>query len=415
MTDVQVPLVEFNAFEDEFVADPYPAYARMREQGRVLKNQLGFFMLPHYEDAMAMVRHPQVSADPLKSDILRSMFQMLVGPEEGPGIRLVKNLLLLMDPPDHTRMRSLANVAFSRKAVEDWRPEIKRIVDDLLDTAVDRGEIDLMADYAYPLPVTVIAELLGVPLEDRENFVRWGRELLDMFSFSIEDFTPERTERGNAAIMKFNDFFEGLAAERRKAPRDDLLTALVEAETAGERLSHEELLATCLLLLIAGHETTANLIGNATAALLRNPQAMARLRDDPSVASSGIEELVRYDSPVQMTARTTLEPIEVAGIEIPANQRVASMLGSSNHDPAHFERPDELVLDRTSSPHVSFGGGIHFCLGAPLARLEARIAIPELLRRAPNLAFATESLDWRKTFPFRGLRSLPLTIGGGKQ
>ena len=203
--------------------------------------------------------------------------------------------------------------------------------------------------------------------------------------------------------VSFRDYFTDLAAQRRKQPRDDLLTALVEAEAEGERLSFEELLATCLLLLIAGHETTANLIGNGTLALLRDPDALARMRDDPSVSRSGVEELLRFDSPVQMTARTTLEPIEIAGVEIGANQRVAAMLGSSNHDPDRFERPDELVLDRSPDPHVSFGGGIHFCLGAPLARLEARIAIPALLQRAPDLHLSGEP-EWRKTFPLRGLR-----------
>ena len=402
--------VDFDPFDDAFCADPYPTYARIREAGRVVLNPLGIWMLPHYDDAMALLRDPRVSADPLRSDLFAQMFQTFLGGKEGPGIHLVRNLLLMMDPPDHTRMRGLANTAFSRKAIEDWRPEIKRITDDLLDAAVDRREIDLIADYAYPLPVTVIAELLGVPLEDRETFTTWGRELIEMFSFSLEEFTPGRAEKGNNAIEKFNGYFEDLANERRREPRDDLLTALVEAEDSGERLNHDELLATCLLLLLAGHETTANLIGNATVALLRTPDALVRVRDDPSVTSSAIEELLRYDTPIQMTARTTLEPIVIDGVEIPANARVTSMLGSSNRDPAHFDRPDELVLDRTSAPHVSFGGGIHFCLGAPLARLEARIAIPELLRRAPGLSFATDELPWRKTFPFRGLKALPVTL-----
>jgi len=410
MSAPSVVQVEFNTFTDEFAGDPYPMYAELRAAGRVLQNELGIWMLPHYEEATALLRHPHVSSDPLKSEIFAMMFQTFLGGEDGPGIRLVKNLLLLMDPPDHTRMRALANAAFSRKAVEDWRPEIKRITDELLDELVDRKEADLMADFAYPLPVTVIAELLGVPLEDREKFTAWGRELIEMFSFSLDEFTPERTQRGNDAVLKFNDYFEALSNERRREPRDDLLTALVEAETEGERLNHEELLATCLILLIAGHETTANLIGNGTVALLRNPEALARLRDDPSVTSSAIEELLRYDSPVQMTARTTLEPMVIAGVEIPANARVASMLGSSNRDPSHFDRADELMLDRSATPHVSFGGGIHFCLGAPLARLEARTAMPELLRRVPNLALVTDALDWRKTFPFRGLRSLPVRV-----
>ncbi len=409
MTQDTVPQYLFNSFTDEFAADPYPTYEQIREIGRVIYSPPGFWMLSRYDDCVALLRHPHVSSDPLKSELFAMLFQTFLGGEEGPGINLVKHLLLLMDPPDHTRMRSLANNAFSRKAVEDWRPEIKRIVDDHLDRAVEVGEFDLMTDFAYPVPVTVIAELLGVPVEDRTNFTAWGRELIDMFSFSLDNISQDVVDRGTNAILKFRDYFTALADERRKHPRDDLLTALVEAEDEGERLNHEELLATCLLLLIAGHETTANLIGNSTVALLRHPDAFASLRDDPSLVNNAIEELLRFDSPIQMTARTTLEPIEIAGVEIPANQRVTAILGSGNRDPNKFDRPDDLILDRSPTPHVSFGGGIHFCLGAPLARLEARIAIPELLRRAPNLAFATDELDWRKTFPFRGLRSLPVT------
>jgi cytochrome P450 len=410
-TQRSVPEVQFDVMlQEDFATDPYPTYERYRESGRVLTTPLGIWMLTRYDDCMALLRNPTVSSDPMKSDLFSMLFQAVVGGVEGPGFHLMKNLLLLMDPPDHTRMRALTNVAFSRKAVEDWRPEIKRITDDLLDALVDRGEVDLMEDYAYPLPVTVIAELLGVPIADREDFSAWSRELVEMFSFSLEEFGPEVSDRGNAAIVKFNDYFEALANERRHEPRDDLLTALVEVETEGERLSHDELLATCLLLLIAGHETTANLIGNAVVALLRHPDALRRMRDDQSITSGGVEELLRYDSPVQMTARTTLEPIEVARVEIPANQRVMAMLGCANHDPQKFDQPEELVLDRSPTPHVSFGGGIHFCLGAPLARLEARVAIPELLRRAPDLAFATDGLEWRRTFPFRGLRTLPVSL-----
>ena len=410
MSTQYAPQVEFNTFDDAFAVDPYPTYARIRESGRVVQNELGIWLLPHHEEAMTLVRDPRVSADPRKSELFAKLFEMVLGGPDSVGYRLLSNLILFMDPPDHTRMRALANAAFSRKAVEDWRPEIKRIADELLDEVVQQDGVDLMEAFAYPLPVTVIAELLGVPLEDRDRFVTWGRQLIELFSFNIEDFTPLRQQLGVEAIENFNAFFEELAAERRQRPRDDLLTAFVQAETDGERMSHEELLATCLLLLLAGHETTANLIGNGVTALLRHPDELVRMRDDPSVVSSGIEELLRYDSPVQMTARTTLEPIEIAGVTIPANNRVACMLGSSNRDPERFDRPDDLVLDRASAPHVSFGGGIHFCLGAPLARLEGRIAIPELLRRAPKIAFATDELEWRKAFPLRGLKSLPVTL-----
>lgn len=410
MSSGYAPQVEFNTFDESFSIDPYPTYQRIREAGRVAQNELGIWLLPHYEEAMSLVRDPRVSADPKKSELFAQLFEMVLGGKESVGYRLLSNLLLFMDPPDHTRMRSLANAAFSRKAVEDWRPEIQRVTDELLDALVEHDEVDLMEAFAYPLPVTVIAELLGVPLVDRERFVTWGRQLIELFSFNIEDFTPERQQLGVEAIESFNAFFEELGGERRKHPRDDLVTALVQAEADGERLNHDELLATCLILLIAGHETTANLIGNGVVALLRHPDALERMRDDASVVSSGIEELLRYDSPVQMTARTTLEPIDIAGFTIPAHNRVACMLGSSNRDPERFDRPDGLVLDRRDAPHVSFGGGIHFCLGAPLARLEGRIAIPELLRRAPNLALATDELQWRKNFPLRGLKTLPVTL-----
>jgi cytochrome P450 len=329
--------------------------------------------------------------------------QTMLGGELSPALDLVKNLLLFMDPPDHTRLRTLANAAFSRKAVEELRPRIARLVDELLD---GRDEIDLVADFAYPLPVTVIAEMLGVPLSDREMFSTWSRDLVDLFG--TEDVSSESTQKGNDAIVQMNDYFTALSDERRRQPRDDLLTAFVEVEDAGERLTHTELLATCLILLIAGHETTANLIGLGTLALLRQPDVLARLRDDPTLVGSAVDELLRFDSPVQATARTTIAPIEIAGTMIPEAERVMVLLASANHDATRFDDPDRLVPDRSPNPHLSFGGGIHFCLGAPLARLEARIAFAKLVQLP--LEQRSVDLDWRRTFPIRGLRSLRVSL-----
>lgn len=410
-------MVEFNTFSPEIVADPYPVYAQLREAGRVLwmpafgsgarrkaePDTPGVWVLSHYEDCMSFLRDERISADPMKSGLFKVLVTTFLGGEEGPAINLMRHLLLFMDPPDHTRLRSLANAAFSRKAVEELRPRISAIVDDLL---TDRNEIDLVAEFAYPLPVTVIAEMLGVPLAEREMFGRWSRDLVSLFG--SEDVSTESIEVGNQAILAMNDYFTELSAERRRHPQDDLLTAFVEVEDQGERLSHEELLATCLILLIAGHETTANLIGLGTLALLRDRDVLNSVREDPSLVPSAVDELLRYDSPVQFTARTTLAPIEIDGTTIPEAERVLVLLAAANRDPSKFADPDRLVPDRSPNPHLSFGGGIHFCLGAPLARLEARIAFAELVKRP--LELVSDELEWRRTFPIRGLRALRVAL-----
>jgi cytochrome P450 len=410
--------LEFNTLSPEIAADPYPAYAQLREAGRLLWFPMiggrarrgipadevmpGIWAVTHYEDCMALLRNELVSSDPMKSQLFQIVMKTMLG-GESPATELVRHLLLFMDPPDHTRLRSLANVAFSRRAVEELRPRISALVDELLD---GRDEIDLISDFAYPLPVTVIAEMLGVPLSDREMFSGWSRELVDLFG--TEDVSTESTQRGNDAIVAMNEYFTELTEDRRRSPRDDLLTAFVEVEDQGERLTHEELLATCLILLIAGHETTANLIGLGTLALLRDRDTLSRLQKEPGLVSGAVDELLRYDSPVQATARTTLAPIEVAGTVIPEAERVLVLLGSANRDPEQFTDPHRLVPERSPNPHLSFGGGIHFCLGAPLARLETRIAFAKLV--SLPLELVSDELEWRRTFPIRGLRSLRVRV-----
>jgi cytochrome P450 len=400
-----IAALDFDPLEPDFGDDPYAYYERLRRQGAVHWLPPGLWLVTRYDDCLALLRDERLSSDPSRADI----FQALLPPGWGQGSavdRVTSKLLLFMDPPDHTRLRSLVQAAFSRRAVEELRPRVEAVTVDLLDQLSDGS--DLITEFAYPLPIIVIAELLGVPVEDRDRFGTWSKDLVQMVA--VDDPDSEIIPRANETMEQFLDYFRCLVAERRRAPRDDLLTDLIEAEDRGHRLTEDELMATCVLLLVAGHETTANLIGNGTLALLRHPLELDRFRTNPGLASSAVEELLRFDSPIQATARTTLEDIDIAGKSVGENERVVLLLGSSNRDPDVFDEPDALRLDRTPNSHLSFGGGIHFCLGAPLARLEARIALPALLERFPKISLQSEELEWRQTFPIRGLVSLPIGV-----
>ncbi|MGH2758953.1 MAG: cytochrome P450, partial [Actinomycetota bacterium] len=396
---------DFDPLEADFGDDPYAYYERLRAQGPVHWLPPGLWMVTRYDECLALLRDDRLSSDPSRSDI----FQALLPPGWGQGSavdRVTSKLLLFMDPPDHTRLRSLVQAAFTRRAVEELRPRIEAVATGLLEQL--SGKLDFMTEFAYPLPIIVIAELLGVPVDDRDRLGAWSKDLVQMVA--VDDPDSEIIPRANATMEEFLAYFRSLIAERRRGPRDDLLTHLIEAEDEGHRLTEDELLATCVLLLVAGHETTANLLGNGLLALLDHPEAMHALRTDPGLASSAVEELMRYDSPVQATARTTLEEMEIAGKRIGANERVVLLLASGNRDARAFEAPDTLRLDRSPNTHLSFGGGIHFCLGAPLARLEARIALPAILARFPGIVRNEATLEWRRTFPIRGLVSLPLGV-----
>ncbi|MEZ4719107.1 MAG: cytochrome P450, partial [Caldilineaceae bacterium] len=303
-------------------------------------------------------------------------------PQQRDLYRMQINWMLFRDPPDHTRLRGLAQRAFTPRMVEQMRAAIQDITDSLLDRVAAKGELDVMADLAYPLPVTVIARLLGVPEADVDTFHAWSDALGRSLDLTEEEEVYNEASRAAAA---FTAFLADLADRRRVEPTDDLLSALVAAEEEGDHLTTDELYATCALLLVAGHETTVNLIGNGTLALLRNPAQLALLRADPSLTRSAVEELLRYDSPVQLTSRIVLAEVEVDGQRIPPGMQLSFMLGAANHDPAVFTDPHTLDIARKPNPHLAFGSGIHYCLGAPLARLEAQIAFDTLLRRFPML------------------------------
>jgi hypothetical protein len=325
-----------------------------------------------------------------------------------PVFRSMGHWMLQQDPPDHTRLRGLVVKAFTARRVEDMRPRIQQIVDASLDRMIPQGRMDLIEDFAFRLPVTIICDMLGIPDEHREMFYassRDGGRLLDPVPLS-----PDEIKKGNAGNAMAAMYFQQLFELRRKQPADDLTTQLVQAEEDGSKLSNEELTANIILLFGAGHETTVNLIGNGLLALHRNPDQLALLKSNPALITNAIEEFLRYDSSVQMSGRVALEDIDdLGGKKIPKGESVLCLLGSANRDPAVYpDRPDRLDITRPNVRPLSFGGGIHFCLGAQLARIEAEIAISTLLRRLPDLRLDNaETPQWRPTFVLRGLKVLP--------
>ncbi len=394
--------IQFNPMDPEFVADPYPVYHRLRAEDPVHHSPLGFWVLTRYADVMAMLRDPRLTKEPIAA-FVAARFGVAVPP--GLGLSMLDR-----DPPDHTRLRSLVSKAFTPKALESLRPHIQQIVDDLLAHAAGKGKMDLIEEFAYPLPVRVICEMLGVPVKDHERFKAWGLDIargLDAIMLPPESEVGQRSVTGRKALA---GYFRELIAERRAAPCDDMLSALIAAEEAGDKLNEEELLATCILLLVAGHETTVNLIGNGTLALLRHPDQLRKLRENPKLIGSAVEELLRYDGPVQRTARIPSEDVTIGGQTIGKGEMVMPFLGAADRDPAQFRDPDRLDITRADNRHIAFGMGIHFCLGAPLARMEGQIAINTLVQRLPKLGLATDRPEFRQSLTLRGLKTLPVAF-----
>ncbi|HLH68655.1 MAG TPA: cytochrome P450 [Candidatus Dormibacteraeota bacterium] len=376
--------------------DPYPFYEQLRSAGPVVwATSLGRWLVTGHAEVVEVLRDERFSADRRRWE----GFAPVIEPGREGG-----RSMLVADPPDHTRLRTLVQKAFTPRMVERLRPRIETLVEEALNAAGERGGMDLVADLAYPLPVTVIAELLGVPVEDRAAFRRWSDALVG----ALDPVAPAN-RRGAvlAARDALHAYLRQVIAERRADPRDDLISRLVEAEEQGDRLSGPELLAMGVLLLVAGHETTVNLISNGVNALLNHPDQLARLHREPELIEPAVEELLRYDSPVQLTGRVALEALELGGQRVEPGQMVTLMLGAANRDPRVFADPGRLDLGRDPNPHLAFGRGIHFCLGAPLARLEGQIAIGALIRRFPGLRLAGVP-ERRPTVTLRGFVSLPL-------
>jgi len=391
--------VHFNPMDPEFIADPYPTYHRLRAEDPVHHNPLGFWVLTRYEDVVAALRDPRLIKEPIAA---------FVAARFGAAMPAMGLSMLDRDPPDHTRLRGLVNKAFTPRVVEGLRPHIQKIVDGLLARVEGAGTMDLIEEFAYPLPVTVICQMLGVPVEDRERFKQWGLDIARGLDAILLPPDSDVARRSVAARHALADYFRALIAERRAAPRGDMLSDLIAAEEAGDKLREDELLATCILLLVAGHETTVNLIGNGTLALLRHPDQLRRLRENPGLIGSAVEELLRYDGPVQRTARIPSSDITFDGLTIGKGEMVMPFIGAADRDPAQFPDPDRLDITRTDNRHIAFGWGIHFCLGAPLARVEGQIAISTLVQRLPKLALATDRPEYRQSLTLRGLTTLPV-------
>jgi cytochrome P450 len=399
--------VMFNPFEPGFFDDPYRQYATLRNHDPVHRSPLEVWALFRYADVVRVLRDSSLS---VQVDNATPTARMRMFAEQAPGeVERGSHAILNIDPPDHTRLRRLVSKAFTPKMVAGLRPRIEGLVDNALDTIAARGRGDVVADLAFPLPFTVISEMLGMPEGNRDEVRGWSHTLTKTLDPIL---SPEEVEAAIGAADNMMGHVQDVLAWKREHPADDLLSGLLAAEDEGDRLTEIELLDQVILLYIAGHETTVNLIGNATLALLRNPDQLARLRSDPEVDGGAVEELLRYDSPVQFSRRITLDDLDIDGTTIPAGTFVLTCLGSANHDETRWG-PSADALDITrhdAGQHMSFGNGIHHCLGSSLARTEGQAAIAMLVRRFPDLELDGEP-ERNGRVVLRGLESLPITVG----
>ena len=388
-----------NPLDPAYRADPHPFLKRLRETDPVNQTPVGIWRLTRYADVERLLRDVPTGVRMSDGGTLRP----------SPVTGSPSEFMLSQDPPNHTRLRRLVSKAFTPRMIEGLRPLVERLVDEHLDAVASAGRMDVIADLAFPLPFTVISEMLGMPDADRDQLRDWSHAIVKMLDPVI---TEEEAREAFASSDAMTDHVNEVIEWKRDHPADDLLTALIRAEEDGDRLTPAELRDQVVLLFIAGHETTVNLIGNGTLALLRHPDQLARWRDDPSLDANAVDELLRYDAPVQFSRRITVAPLEVAGRTIPAGTFVLAGLASSNRD-HDFWGPtaDELDLARANAgQHVSFGSGTHFCLGAALARLEGQVAVGRLIRRFPDLALADPGPTWNGRMNLRGLERLPVTF-----
>lgn len=382
----------------ETKSNPHAFYSQLRSTEPIIYVEgLDAWLLTTYEDALWLFKDPRFTKDRRKFPELEAQ------QDESWGTFAMRNLLMV-DPPDHTRLRRLVSKAFTPRMIEHLRPQIQQITDDLLDAVQEQGAMDLIADFAYPLPLTVISDLLGIPERDRQRFHGWTQALVNV--------TTEAEQRRDA-IQRFLNYITTLLGEKRARPGNDLTSGLVQVEENGDQLAENELISMLILLIIAGHETTVNLLGNGTLALLQHPDQFHLLRTDPELVPGAVEELLRYTSPVSLSdERWASEDVERHGKLIRKGQQVLAALISANADPQHIQEGEMLDITRRENQHLAFGKGIHACLGAPLARLEGQVAFSTLLRRLPNLRLAGDSahLDWKLNPVLRGLTSLSVTF-----
>ncbi|MEU8852883.1 cytochrome P450 [Streptomyces sp. NPDC048564] len=398
----------FDPWDPAFLADPYPAYAELRDRGRVHwfepTNQ---WLVPHHADVSALLRDRRLGRTYQHRFTHEDFGRTAPPPEHEPFHVLNDHGMLDLEPPDHTRIRRLVSKAFTPRTVEQLKPYVQGLAGELVSGLVEAGGGDLLTDVAEPLPVAVIAEMLGIPESDRAQLRPWSADICGMYELNPSEETATKAVR---ASVEFSEYLLELIAARRKEPGDDLISGLIAAYDEGDRLTEQEMISTAVLLLNAGHEATVNSTVNGWWALFRNPDQLAALRADHSLIPSAIEELMRYDTPLQLFERWVLDEIEIDGTTIPRGAEIAMLFGSANHDSAVFETPAELDLTRRENPHISFSAGIHYCIGAPLARIELAASMTALLEQAPTLRLAAEP-ERKPNFVIRGLEGLSVEVG----
>jgi pimeloyl-[acyl-carrier protein] synthase len=393
----------FHLLDPEVLADPYPLYHRLRTEDPVHWDPyLHAWIVTRYVDVIDVLHHYSADRTPTPEQLSMMGLAAL-----NPIAEVMVRQMLFLDPPNHTRLRALASAAFTVRRVEQLRSHIQEIMDGLLDRVVAKGQMDLIADFASPAPAIVTAELLGVPVADHEQLKDWSADFAEMLGNFQHN--PDRFPKILRSVSGMTEYFRSNMREQRVTPKDGLVSAMMAANVDGAKLTEDEIIANLIVTMVGGQETTTNLIGNGMLTLLRNPESLQRLREDASLIPSAVEELLRYESPSQHTARLAPADVELGGKQIKKRQAVIAVMGAANRDPERFPDPDRLDIERKDNRHVAFGWAAHFCFGAQLARIEGQIALATLLRRLPNLALDTAtSLRWRDNLGLRGLTALPV-------
>jgi cytochrome P450 len=401
----------YNFSDPAVQVNPYPIYEQLRRESPVFWNG-PYWLLSRYDDIVAILSDPRSSSARVEATF--AVLPEEVQQELAPFRHVLGSRMLLSDPPRHTRLRTLMTKAFSARVTEAKRERIEEICNHFLDRVMAQGEMDVMRDVAVPLPGWVIADMLGVPKEDQEDFTRWSRDQVRVYdrSGTMHERIPIMRQ-GQASMLEMKAYLEDVIAARRKEPREDLITMMIQAEEAGDRLTTDEMVVMCIALLVGGNNSTAHLIGNAILTLARHPEAIDQLRANPDLIRPAIEEVMRYDSPVQATSRVAHAPIEIGGQTIEAGQNVYLLFGSANHDEAQFPNPGRFDITRQPNRHLSFAHGPHFCLGAAVARAEAQTAVLTIVQRCRDLHLVNDHVDWIEGFAFRGPKSLPVTFRAG--
>jgi len=396
----------YHLLDPEVLANPYPLYHRLRDEDPVHWDPfLHAWVVTRYADVIHVLHHFSANRTPTPEQLSAMGLSAL-----NPIAQVMVRQMLFLDPPNHTRLRALASAAFTVRRVERLRSHIQEIMDGLLDAVISKGSMDLIADFASPAPAIVTAELLGVPVADHEQLKDWSADFAEMLGNFQHN--PDRFPKILRSVEEMSSYFRSAMQEQRLHPQDGLVSAMMAADVDGAKLTDEEIIANLIVTMVGGQETTTNLIGNGILTLLRNPEAMKRLRDDSSLVPSALEELLRYESPSQHTARLAPDDVELGGKQIRKRQAVIAVMGAANRDPERFPDPDRLDIERQDNRHVAFGWAAHFCFGAHLARLEGQIAVSTLLQRLPDLELDTNVPPvWRHNLGLRGLTALPVRFG----